>query len=242
MRCPGSLCQSPVPLLPLPPGIPLGRRPPMPLADLVIEKTPPDSRRHACEGPRERHLHEAAVMLAVTQWLFNAGAPTARMSPDGQHAKQFDIGGWLTAQGFVKIDGWGQTRVGGRYTRGPHTLEVDFKSGQGDVVADIDGDCVWVETKGGVLNTKHPGQTSKLRRGLCEAVGMLMNGSKTEGADLLLAAVPNHPVTETLAQQMAQRCRDAGIAIALVSDTGHLTLHPSMTARPSSVSSDPHST
>ena len=78
--CPGSLCQSPVPLLPLPPGIPPGRRPPMPLAGLVIEKTPPDSRRCACEGPRERHLHEAAVMRTATRWLFNAGAPTARMT------------------------------------------------------------------------------------------------------------------------------------------------------------------
>ena len=193
--------------------------------DLVIEKTPPKKRQKACDGPRERHLYEAAVMLAVASWLFDGeGAQTVRISPDGMHARQFDIGGWLKVRGFEKINDRGTNPSGGRYTRGPHALEVDFRSGQGDVAADVDGGRIWVETKGGILNTTHSGQTSKLRRGLCEAVGMLMNGSRIQGVDRLMAAVPRHRVTEKLARSMAGRCQAAGIGIALVSGTGSLQM------------------
>ncbi len=126
--------------------------------------------------------------------------------------------------GFEKRAAWGRTKVAGRYTRGTHMLEVDFKSGQGDVVATIDGHRIRVETKGGILNTTHPGQTSKLRRGLCEAVGMLMNGTRTQGTARLPAAVPCHRVTARLARSMADRCQAAGIEIALVSASGALQM------------------
>ncbi|MCY4197573.1 MAG: hypothetical protein OXD33_11780 [Rhodobacteraceae bacterium] len=190
----------------------------MPIRDLVIEKTPPEKRQKSCAGDKKRHLYEPAVMLAVADWMFDSGAQTVRMSPDGMHAKQFDIRGCLETQGFKQIDRWGHTNAGSRYTRHDHTLEVDFKPGQGDVVADVREYRIWVETKGGFLNTKHAGQMSKLRRGLYEAVGMLLNGSKTHGVDRLIAAVPHHPETEKLSQQMAQRCQDTGIEIAWVFD------------------------
>jgi len=163
-------------------------------------------------------------MLAVASWLFRQGARTVCMFPDGMHAKQFAIRGWLETQGFDKTSGWGRTLVAGRYIRGPHTLDVDFRPGCGDVVAIVGACRILVEAKGGILNTTHSGQTSKLRRGLCEAVGMLMNGPRTEGADRLIAAVPRHRETEKLAQQMAPPCRDAGIEIALISATGSLQL------------------
>ncbi len=120
---------------------------PCPLQALSSRRRLQTGDRHHVPVPRNgiflRRGHAGCGPVVV-----RCGAPTARMPPDDMHAKQFDVGGWLTAQGFEKIAGRGRTTVGGRYTRGSHTLEVGFRSGQGDVVADICGHCVWIETKG----------------------------------------------------------------------------------------------
>ena len=188
----------------------------------VTERMPPDGRVSRCDGPLERHLTEAAVMLAVAQWLFASGAGAVQVHPDGVHAKHFDMRGWLENAGFEKVSAKGTTREAGRYTRNRQCLLVDFRPGRGDVVASVDGRRVVVEAKGGCINTRHPGQVSKLRKHLYEAVGMLLDGH--DGADRLIAAVPRHAVTERIAGRMARRCRGAGIEIALVSDDGAVVL------------------
>ena len=72
------------------------------------------------------------------------------------------------------------TRKGGpyrdrRYEKGKRSLSVSLQSGMGDVVGELDGIKIVAECKGGIINTKHPGQKSKLRQGLREAVGLLMS-------------------------------------------------------------------
>ena len=85
-------------------------------------------------------------------------------------------------------------------------------------MADLKGRRVVVEAKGGIINTSHAGQTSRLRRNLYEAIGMLLDGP--EPADRSITAVPRHSVTQTIAERIARRCRDIGIEIVLVSGMG----------------------
>jgi len=90
------------------------------------------------------------------------------------------------------------------------------------VVAVIDGARVEVEAKGGCINTRHSGQLSKLRKHLYEAVGMLLDSRND--AERLIAAVPRHRETERVAERMAERCRAAGIEIALVAGDGSVSI------------------
>lgn len=159
-------------------------------------------------------------MLAVAQWMFDLGADTVHVHPDGMHAKQFDIYGWLMSHEFEKIASMGKTRHAGTYMRRNQKLEVEFKPGLGDVVAKLEGRHVVVEAKGGIINTRHSGQKSKLRKNLYEAVGMLLN--PPDGADRLIAAVPLHPETQKIARKMTNRCLDIGIEIVLVSAVGEV--------------------
>ncbi|MCY3770197.1 MAG: hypothetical protein OXG56_12660 [Gammaproteobacteria bacterium] len=188
----------------------------------ITKKPPPRGRVGQCDGDFEEHLYEAAVMLAVAQWMFDRGANKVCLHPDGQHAKQFDIFEWLMDKGYERICKIGQTRDAGIYSRKHQTLVIEFKPGQGDIVTHL-GDCrVVVEAKGGIINTRHSGQKSKLRKHLYEAVGMLLD-ERTD-ADRLIAAVPFHQETKRIACRMVGRCRDAGIEIALVSGSGEIQL------------------
>ena len=188
----------------------------------ITKKPPPKGRLGKCDGQQELHLYEAAVMLAVARWMLESGADEVHIYPDGEHAKQFDIRGWLEREGFEKIAERGKTRVAGTYVNRHHKLDVDFLPGRGDVVADVNGCRVVVEAKGGIINTRHPGQKSKLRRHLYEAVGMLLDSP--DDADRLIAAVPLHRETLKIARRIAKRCREVGIEIALVSRTGDIQL------------------
>lgn len=189
--------------------------------DFVVERAPPESRASWCEGPLERNLPEAAVMLAVAQWLFQQGARRVSIHPDGMHVKDFDIAGWLRANDFTKISSAGKTRHGDVYRCVEQTVEVRFQPGCGDVVAQLGTDVVVVEAKGGCINSRHSGLKSKLRRHLYEAIGSLLDPPE---ASRLIAAVPRHPETEKLASRMASRCDAAGIEIALVSACGAVLL------------------
>lgn len=187
---------------------------------LITERLPPLKRVGKCEGPLELHLLEAAVMLAMAKWMFGQGATEVEIHPDGQHLKGFDVRGWLEAVGFVKTADMGRTPAGGVYKSGEQTVTVDPRPGIGDVVAIIDGARVEVEAKGGCINTRHPGQLSKLRKHLYEAVGMLLDSRND--ASRLIAAVPRHSETERVAERMAKQCGAAGIEIALVSGDGSI--------------------
>ena len=194
--------------------------------DLIIERDPPPNRQGKCAGGTEKHLTEAAVMLAYSIHLF-ATIPSVRrvdIHPDGEHGKRFNIKNWLHAQGFAQVESSGSTQYGGRYIRGRHTVIVKPISGVGDVVAAADGIHIVAECKGGIVNTRHPGQVARLRRGLCEAVGLLL-ATPREGRQI--AVVPNTDVTLKLAKKLAPRARDVGVEIALIDARGSvLEVHP----------------
>lgn len=189
--------------------------------EFVTTHEPPESRRSKAEGGVEERLTEAGVMLAVALHLLDRGhEASVSLHPDGEHAKGFDIPAWLARAGFRRIEPLGRTDYGGVYRRGGETIRIHPKSGEGDVVGEIDGRRIVVECKGGTLNSRHPGPQSRLRRGFCEAVGLLMARPRDGSREIV--AVPQTPLTLRLAGQMAPRCREAGIEIALVRRDGTL--------------------
>lgn len=190
--------------------------------DLVAEVLPPEKRSGKAEGGMEHRLYEGAVMVAYAMHLLRTTSAThVRIHPDGEHGKQFDFTGWLLRRGFEKVSSMGTTSYGGLYrTAGGWEITVNPKSGQGDVVADLGNAVLSAECKGGVINTRHAGQVSRLYRGLCETIGLLM-ASETPGRQV--AVVPYTEGTLRLAKRMAPRCAQAGIEIALVGRKGEVT-------------------
>jgi len=189
--------------------------------EYVTRYDPPEKRRAKAKGGIEERLTEASIMLAMARYILdNATAATVSIHPDGEHAKCFDIPDWLSRAGFVKTDSLGSTSYGGTYRRALETVIVNPRSGIGDVVGEVDGRTIIVECKGGTINSTHAGQLSRLRRGLCEAVGLLM-ARPVDGAREIVA-VPWTSETERLAKKMAARCSRAGIEIALVRRDGTL--------------------
>jgi hypothetical protein len=190
--------------------------------DLIVELDPPPNRQGKCTGSKERHLTEAAVMLAYAMHLLRTvpRLTTVEIHPDGEHGKRFDIGRWLSARGFVLTEGRGVTSYCGTYACDQQLVLVTSVPGKGDVVAKTDGVSILAECKGGIVNTRHAGQTSRLRKGLCEAVGLLMAGPRSGRQ---VAVVPQTEGTLRLAQKLAPRAKDAGIEIALVDDRGRVT-------------------
>jgi hypothetical protein len=87
------------------------------------------------------------------------------------------------------------------------------------VVAEVGSHVISAECKGGIINTRHPGQISRLYKGLCETVGMLM-ATPSQGRQI--AVVPFTGSTLRLAERLAPRCALAGIEIALVGSRGEV--------------------
>ena len=183
----------------------------MDFEDLVTALEPPPNRAGKSDGAHEHHLYEGAVMVAYAMHLLRTqGARDVRVHPDGEHGKQFDFAGWLGRRAFTKVSGVGSTAYGGVY-RNPagQTITVNPKSGLGDVVANIGDHVISAECKGGIINARHPGQLSRLYRGLCETVGLLM-ATPSQGRQVAVV-----PLTDgTL--------RLAGIEIALVGSRGEV--------------------
>jgi len=192
----------------------------------TTEREPTEKRKAKCEGSKEKILSEAAVMLAMARWMFVRGADRVCIHPDGMHVKQFDIASWLRADGFRRSTSEGSTPHGGKWIRDRdgRTLEVRFHPGKGDVVADIKDQRIFVEAKGGCINSNYPGILSGLRTSLYEAVGSLFDAPTD--VTRLIAAVPRHRETDKLALKMTERCRAARIEIALVSPDGHVRVIP----------------
>jgi len=160
-------------------------------------------------------------MLAYGMHLLQT-VPTltlVELHPDGEHAKRFEIVRWLSARGFVLKESHGTTAYCGTYVRGRQVIKITSIPGKGDVVAKTHDATIIAECKGGIVNTSHAGPTSKLRKGLCEAVGLLMAGPK---AGRQVAVVPRTETTLRLAQRLAPRAKDAGIEIALVDELGQV--------------------
>jgi hypothetical protein len=189
--------------------------------DLVTALQPPPNRIGKSDGDYEHHLYEGAVMVAYAMHLLRTqDARNVRVHPDGEHGKQFDFEGWLLRRDFVKISSIGSTSYGGVYQNSTgQTITVNPKSGMGDVVAEVGNHILSAECKGGIINTRHSGQVSRLYKGLCETVGLLM-ATPTQGRQI--AVVPFTASTLRLAERLAPRCALAGIEIALVGSRGEV--------------------
>ena len=181
-------------------------------------RDPPPNRRSTCDGAQEQHLTEAAVIIAFGMYLLEQGALTVELHPDGEHGKRHDLKKSLEVHGLMLVRPQGITSYGGTYQRGRETVHVTLKPGVGDVVTEIGGKALVAECKGGVVNTRHAGQLSKLRRGLYEAVGLLM--ARPLKGERHVAVVPSTPETEKVARRMLPRATAAGIEIALVDENG----------------------
>ena len=194
--------------------------------DLITRLGAPPNRLAGCEGGIEHHLTEGAVMLAFAMHLLRTvpGVTEIAIHPDGEHGKRFEFVDRLGKLGFRKISGTGKTSYGGTYrSEAGETLIVHPASGRGDVVAKCGSGLTWIaECKGGIINTRHPGQVSRLRKGLCEAVGLSL-ARRVEDGTRQFAVVPHTRATEELARRMAPRARAAGIRIALVDGKGRIT-------------------
>lgn len=188
----------------------------------VTKHNAPANRAGSHSGDSELHLSEAAVMLAVADWLFSKGAVDVRVHPDGLHMKGFDMPKWLHSRGFARLTTTGKRGISGTFRRDGHLLTIHSRPGLGDVVTTLNGVDIEVEAKGGCINTRHPGQLSKLRKGLHEAVGQLMSSPRTDCR--LIAAVPKHPETERLVGRLSARCARASIEIVLVDSDGSVFL------------------
>jgi hypothetical protein len=198
--------------------------------DLVTALEPPPNRVGKSDGLHEHHLYEGAVMLAYAMHLLGAqGARDVRIHPDGEHGKQFDFAAWLGRRDFTKISSHGSATYG-RVYRNPagQTITVHPKAGLGDVVAEVGNHIIPAECKGGIINTRHPGQVSRLYRGLCDTVGLLM-ATPSQGRQI--AVVPLTDGTLRLAERLAPRCALAGIEIALAGSRGEvMDVKPAATA------------
>src|SRR5260370_36624558 len=168
--------------------------------DLVRELAPPPNRVGICAGDLEHHLDEGAVMVAFAMHLLRTtSTQEVLVHPDGEHGKRFDFAGWLGRRGFDRTSRSGRTDYGGRYSLPDgRRIIVNPTSGKGDVVAEVDGAVLSAECKGGIINTRHPGQVSRLYKGLCETVGLLL-ASSSPGRQI--AVVPRTDGTLRLAKR-----------------------------------------
>lgn len=189
--------------------------------DLVENVAAPEKRAGKVADGIEHKMHEGAVMVAYAMHLLRtAGADHIRVHPDGEHGKRFDFAGWLGRREFEKILSIGTTSYGGEYRHEcGWRITINPSSGKGDVVAEIGNHTISAECKGGIINTRHSGQVSRLYKGLCETVGLLM-ASESPGRQV--AVVPYTESTMRLAKRMAPRCEAAGIEIALVGSRGEV--------------------
>jgi hypothetical protein len=189
--------------------------------DLITMIAPPPNRAGKSDGEHEHHFSEGAVMVAYAMHLLRT-KPTKeiKIHPDGEHGKRFDFSNWLQGRGFCMTSSTGKTSYGGTYTDGAgRNIIINPKSGLGDVVALVDGQTISAECKGGIINTRHSGQVSRLYKGLCETVGLLM-AAPASGRQV--AVVPYTDSTFRLATRLAPRCAQVGIEIALIKSRGEV--------------------
>ena len=124
-------------------------------SEFTYLRKPPEKRISACFDEHEQVIPEGSVMLACALHFFQTGADHVSIHPDGMHLKDINIKMWLKKIGFDKLTQIGQTEAGGLYSKRSKKLEVNPKSGVGDVVAFFGDHKVIIEAKGGVLNTRH---------------------------------------------------------------------------------------
>jgi hypothetical protein len=187
----------------------------------TVLRCAPHGRQRMHDGEQEEHLPEAGVMLAYAMHLFDLGATHVEIRPDGEHGNRFDIRSWLESDGFRLVKPVGATTYCGTYKSGSRELMVRSVPGDGDVIWKSPEGTVIAECKGGILNTRHAGQKSKLRRAVVESVGQLL--CRPNSGERQVAVVPDTAECRTWANRVAPRARLVGIEIALVSRDGSVT-------------------
>lgn len=199
-------------------------------SDLITISLPSPNRALKCECGVEHHLTEGGVMLAFAFHLFRSvpGLKHVAMHPDGEHAKKLCFPDRLAARGFKLTRQVGTTSYGGVYEHDDgRTVLVNPKSGLFDVVADLGNTSFVAECKGGVINSSHAGQLSRLRSGMCEATGQLLAQPTRDGQRQFVVMLLTR-TTLLLGQRMHERASAASIEIALVDRHGEVTIvgHP----------------
>lgn len=187
------------------------------MTTFTVQRVAATKRQGLRDGTHEEDFPEPAVMLAFALHLLKRGARAVEIHPDGMHTKVYDIRTSLTAAGFsCETSG---DRCVGSYARRKRTITVDFRSGVGDVVGRVNGTDFVAECKGGIVNTRHKGQKSRLRKGLCEAIGQLIGRERRRG-ERQVVVVPHTRFTLSIARRIVRRVNRAGIEIALVRPNG----------------------
>ncbi|MBS1000419.1 hypothetical protein JK169_05215 [Acetobacter persici] len=189
--------------------------------DLIEMVAAPQKRTSKVVDGIEHKMHEGAVMLAYAMHLLRTTSAThIWIHPDGEHGKRFDFVGSLARRGFKKSTSVGTTSYGGEYQNdNGWRITINPSSGKGDVVARVGRHTISAECKGGIINTRHSGQVSRLYKGLCETVGLLM---ASENSGRQVAVVSYTDSTCRLAKRMVPRCNAAGIEIALINSLGEV--------------------
>ena len=179
-------------------------------------------RGSVCKAGQHLIGGRGAVMSAFAMHLLatTPGLQRVDIHPDGEHAKRFNFSRWLERLQFFLAKQEGKNLQGGRYVSASgKEIYISFKSGLGDVVADFGNRRIVAECKGGIINTTHSGQTSRLRKGLCEAIGQSFSIPVAEGTRQF-AVVPRTKTTVKLANQIWRRAKNASIEIALIDRHG----------------------
>lgn len=189
-------------------------------AGYITYREPPPKRIKYADGGVEHVFSEGAIQLAFAFYLLQKFPEMSHIEvhPDGEHGKRFDIRGFLERRGFELTQSQGSTNYGGTYNNRTHSVLVSPTPGRGDVVASLPDQTIVAECKGGVINSTHAGQKSRLRSGLHEVIGQLM--ARSSEGELQFAVVPYTKETAKVAEKLRPRCAIVGIEIVLLNRFG----------------------
>jgi hypothetical protein len=177
--------------------------------------------------PQDR-MPEAEVSLRLAFYLL--GQPgsdgMAQVAIDGAQVKLgskviFPIDEFLTHHGWPQTAQDGKNKWQGTYEKSGKLLIVHARSGEGDVVANVDGKRIRVECKKGPL-VKKPGSPEYPI--LREALGQVLTMENVRPNDVLAVAVPNTNANAKLAGKWRDRplVKRSKIRIVLVGRDGRV--------------------
>jgi hypothetical protein len=190
----------------------------------VDRKTPDKRAAHPGSPSVERKLPEAGVMFAMAMWLLTepASSRVVKIHPDGMHdSDDFRITNWLQSAGFTQSQRVGKTDYAGSW-EGPHgRIEIVNRPGVGDVVGEVDGIEIFIEAKGGTINSRYPGHLSRNRNNLYLCLGQLF--AKQPGPKIRrIAALPYTDDLMMVLKTINTQVTMAGIEVLLVQYDGKL--------------------
>jgi len=195
-----------------------------PISELVEDRVGPAQPNLGIPVDR---MPEAEVALRLAEFILSlpGSGAMASVAIDWASIKVgdaiiFDIGSFMAGTGWEQIK---QPQIGrnawtGAYRRGDKTIRVHSRSGEGDVVATVEGRRIIAECKKGPLVRKAGSPEYPL---LTTALGQALLFD-VSADDVVIAAVPDTPVFRRLAEAWRERplVRRAGIRIALVARNG----------------------